>query len=152
MRIIVGVDGSPGSARAVEWCAAYAPKLQAEVVAVHSLDSRVHSANAFDLVPITAPIVPELSESERERIHDVIERVWCAPLIEAGVPLRVDIAEGSAAAALEIAAEEEAADLVVVGARGGGGFAELLLGGTSHHLSHHLDCALVIVPIERATT
>jgi nucleotide-binding universal stress UspA family protein len=37
MKIIVGVDGSPSSARAVEWCAAHAAALQAEVVAVDSI-------------------------------------------------------------------------------------------------------------------
>lgn len=30
--------------------------------------------------------------------------------------------------------------------RGRGGFGKLLLGSTSHHLSHHLDRPLVIVP------
>jgi nucleotide-binding universal stress UspA family protein len=37
-KIIVGVDGSAHSARAVQWCADHAAALDAEVVAVHALD------------------------------------------------------------------------------------------------------------------
>jgi nucleotide-binding universal stress UspA family protein len=38
-RIIVGVDGSEHSIRAVQWCAAHAADFDAEVVAVHVIDA-----------------------------------------------------------------------------------------------------------------
>lgn len=144
MKIIVGVDGSPASTRAVEWCAAHAPSLGAEVVAVYSLDILGLAASGFGLALIPAPLPPE---PDHDEVRDHVEREWCAPLTKANIAFRVVVTDGSPAAAaiIDVAAKENA-DLVVTGRRGRGGFAELLLGSTSHHLSHHLDRPLVIVP------
>ncbi len=141
MKILVGVDGSPSSGRAVEWCAAHAIAMGAEVIAVHAIEMPVYAASGFGYVPLPAP-----SEPDRDEIRDVIEREWCAPLSKASVPFRVELMDGAPASALMTAAEHADADLVVTGRRGRGGFAELLLGSTSHQLSHHLDRPLVIVP------
>jgi len=143
MKIIVGVDGSQSSTRAVEWCAAHAAALGAEVVAVFSLEMPVYAASGFGLAPIPAPLPPA---PDHDVVRDQVEREWCTPLSLAQVPFRVLVTDGPPAPAIMAAAEKEAADLVVTGRRGRGGFAELLLGSTSHHLSHHLDRPLVIVP------
>ena len=138
-KIIVGVDGSEYSARAVQWCAAHAAALDAQVVAVHVFDAPVYLDN--NGVPI-----PPMSPEQRERLHDLVAHDWCKALADAGVSYRVELKDGSPTVALMRAAETEDAALVVTGRRGRGGFAELLLGSTSHQLSHHLDRPLVIVP------
>jgi nucleotide-binding universal stress UspA family protein len=145
MRIIVGVDGSEPSQRAVAWCATYAGKLDAEVVALYALDFPVTADAGFGFAPIPIP-VPMPTAAERARLHEVIERDWCGALTRAGVTFRVVVAEGEPASAIMAGAEDESADLVVTGRRGRGGFTALLLGSTSHHLSHHLDRPLVLVP------
>ena len=141
MKIIVGVDGSAPSARAVAWCAAYAAALDAEVVAVFSIDLPVYAASAFGYMPIPEPIEPDHDE-----IRGLMEREWCLALSNAGIPFRAVVTDGSPASAIIALAEKENADLVVTGRRGRGGFAELLLGSTSHQLSLHLDRPLVIIP------
>lgn len=137
-KIVVGVDGSEPSARAVEWCAKYAEGLGAEVVAVHVIEIPVYAAPMLPL--------PTLTAEGREEIRDLTAREWCAALTKANVPHRVLLLDGTPAEALMRAADAEKADLVVTGTRGRGGFAELLLGSTSHSLSHHLDRPLLIVP------
>jgi len=141
MKIIVGVDGSASSNRAVAWCVAHASALDAEVIAVHSIEMPVYAASGFGTVPLPVP-----SEPDHEAIRELMERDWCAPLTEAKIPVQAIVAEGSPAAAIIAVAKREDADLVVTGRRGLGGFKELLLGSTSHELSHHVDCPLVIVP------
>ena len=141
MKIIVGVDGSPESGRAVEWCAAHAGALDAEVVAVHSVEVPVYAASGFGALPVPVP-----TEPDREAIRAVIENEWCAPMAKANVAFRVVVTEGGPAPAIIAIAEKEGADLVVTGRRGRGGFAELLLGSTSHQLAHHIERPLVIVP------
>jgi nucleotide-binding universal stress UspA family protein len=140
MKIVVGVDGSDSSVRAVEWCAQHAPALDAEVVAVH----------AIDLPVIVAPMspgfaLPDFKPVDRDALSTIATEEWCAPLTKASIPFRVVLKDGDAAAAIIQAARTENADLVVTGRRGRGGFTELLLGSTSHALSHHLDRPLLIV-------
>jgi nucleotide-binding universal stress UspA family protein len=141
MKIIVGVDGSPESDRAIEWCAAHAASLDAEVVAVHAVEMPVYAASGFGAVPLPVP-----TEADREELRGVIQDKWCAPMGQAKVRFRVVVADGAPAPAIMAVAEKESADLVVTGRRGRGGFAELLLGSTSHQLAHHLDRPLVIIP------
>lgn len=141
MKIIVGVDGSPSSARAVDWCAAHAAALEAEVVAVYSIDMPVYAASPFALVSPRVPTKPDHDE-----LRHGIQREWCAPLSKASVSFRVVLMDGPPAPAIMAVAERAAADLVVTGRRGKGGFAKLLLGSTSHQLSHHLNRPLLIVP------
>lgn len=141
MKIIVGIDGSVQSNRAVEWCARYAPALGAELVAVHAIDLPAYAT------PYTTYIaLPTLSAEQRDELRDLATREWCAPLEKANVPFRVALIDGEPVLALMQAARTEEADLVVVGRRGRGGFTELVLGSTSHALTHHLDRPLVIVP------
>jgi nucleotide-binding universal stress UspA family protein len=140
-RMVVGVDGSRHSERAVKWCADHAERLDAEVVVVHVIEQPIYAGSIYPLVP---PI--PLTEEQRDELCDLVGRDWCKALADAGVEHRVVLVGGYPAEALLKVARDEDADMVVTGRRGLGGFAELLLGSTSHTLSHHLDRPLVIVP------
>jgi nucleotide-binding universal stress UspA family protein len=139
-KIVVGVDGSEHSGRAVEWCARHASALQAEVVAVHA------SEIPFYFQPEAIVPFPTLTPKQRAEITDIVNRDWCKPLADGGIRYRALLVDGSPANAIMEAARIEGAELIVVGRRGRGGFAELVLGSTSHQLTHHADRALVIVP------
>ncbi len=138
---MVGVDGSDPARRAVEWCAAHAEALRAEVVVVHALETPTYAGAGPPYIWLKSP-TPE----QREARHDLVARDWCKPLADAGVPFRVVIIDGEPAPALMEAATREDAALIVTGRRGHGGFKKLVLGSTSHHLVHHLGRPLVIVP------
>jgi nucleotide-binding universal stress UspA family protein len=140
MKIILAVDGSEHSLRAVEWCATYAEKLGAEVIAVHAVQLPV-LAGPFGQVP-AAVYLPV----DHEMLREVLVEQWCAALGRAKVPFKPVLTEGYATDVICSVAEAEDADLVVVGRRGRGGFAELLLGSTSHQLALHVGRPLVIVP------
>jgi nucleotide-binding universal stress UspA family protein len=141
MKLLVGVDGSDASRRALEWCAQHAPRLDADVVVVHAIEQPVVVA------PVTTGFVlPEFTPADREAIERTVVDDWCAPLTRAAVPFRVVLKDGGAPLSLMQAANDEDADLVVTGRRGRGGFSELLLGSTSHALSHHLHRPLLIIP------
>lgn len=140
MKIVVGVDGSKESFRAIAWCAKYAGSLGAEVIAVHAVELPVYPSSAgFFPMPVFVP-------PDTEKLAKLLTEEWCEPLTREQVPFRAVVVEGYPAGVVEQTAESEKADLVVVGRRGLGGFTELLLGSTSHYLSHHLARPLVIVP------
>lgn len=129
-RIMVGVDGSAASLGALRWAVRLAGAAEGEVTAV----------NAF--TPSTSELPPDYAKLLRgEAEHRLAD--WCAAATSPGSvdPLLVD---GDPNALLDAAAQD--ADLLVVGTRGAGGFAHLHLGSVAHHLAHHTQVPLAIVP------
>ena len=140
MNILVGVDGSEDSQRAIAWCAKYAGALGAKVIAVHALEVPVY---AFRL-DVYAP--PVYNDADRKRILETLRDQWCKQLRDANVPFEAKVVDGHPANVIIEVAHRDNVDLVVTGRRGLGGFKEMMMGSTSHHLSHHLTRPLVIVP------
>ncbi|HVS05813.1 MAG TPA: universal stress protein [Candidatus Dormibacteraeota bacterium] len=141
-RIVVGLDGSEGSSRALQWVVDTAKPLDAEVVAVH-----VHHLAAY--LPAAMGVTPPMDTRKwYEELQRAFTQDWCAPLRRAGVRYRPVFDDGTAPAASSLMriAQQEGADMIVVGSRGLGGFAELLLGSVSHQLAHHSPIPVVIVP------
>lgn len=137
-RIVIGVDGSPGSAAAVRFCATIAPLLNAPVVAVYAFEPFVEW-------------VPENDPQSWHRIAEADVHEWVAPIEAAGVPVQVDVQRDiHPVGALRRAIEAEPNTLAVVGARGLGGFTGRRLGRVPLQLVHHSDAVVVMVPTSEA--
>lgn len=133
-RMVVGVDGSDGSAAAVTFCATLAPLLGTKVVAVYAFE------------PL-AEWLPEKDPRSWYRTAEGDVRRWVAPIVSAGVPVQVDVRRDiHPVGALQVAIEAEPNTLAVVGARGLGGFAGLRLGRVPIQLVHHTEAVVVMVP------
>jgi len=131
--IVVGVDGSDGATRALEWVVTFAADLRAQVIAVHALGLLEHLGQS------TVP-----AWSHRDEILQLLENQWTLPL--KGVPYRCIVVDGNPVTALITAAEDEDAVLIVVGRRGSGGYPDLLLGSTSEALVQQALRPVVVVP------
>jgi len=136
--IVVGVDDSPGSRRALEWAAELAVSLASRVVAVHVFEPLAHVAELAPGVDLRAL---------RERVAQQIAQDLCRPLSERGIEHTARTLEGEPAAVLLDVAEKEGADLIVVGARRMGLLKSLALGSTSRKLTHSTSRPVVIVPL-----
>lgn len=136
-RIVVGVDGSANSQRALRWAADLATRTQSEVIAVHAITLLERLAPDSEPVP-TGP--------HRTQILERFENEWCSPLDNSSASSRRLALDGPPVMALLRAVEQEGAGLIVVGSRGVGGFAELLLGSTSTQLAQHAPVPVAIVP------
>ncbi|MBU6329599.1 MAG: universal stress protein [Acidobacteria bacterium] len=137
-RIVVGVDGSPGSIAALRWAHAEARLRRAtlEVVGVWQYPMMT-TVPAFGALPD----VVDLSTQTEEHVLGVLRDNGVESTDE--VPVSVSVAEGAPAQALISAAT--GAELLVVGSRGHGGFAGLLLGSVSHQCTMHGPCPVVVV-------
>jgi nucleotide-binding universal stress UspA family protein len=134
-RIVIGVDGSEGSAHAVRWCADLARATNAEVIAVYAFE------------PVVEWIMESDPSSWRQAAERELEDMWLAPLHEAGVKVRTRVVEKlHPVAALASVVQEEGADLAVVGTRGIGGFLGLRLGRVPVQVVHHTQLPVVLVP------
>jgi nucleotide-binding universal stress UspA family protein len=141
-KIMVGLDGSTGSARALAWAIELAKALQAEIVAVHVVELLTPSALGLGLAPIALP------DDWVDDLRGRFENEWTAPLKQAGVRYRTVFETGAPAPTLIAIAQEEKPDLIVTGSRGLGGFGELLLGSVSHQLVLHAQMPVVVIPPE----
>ncbi len=140
-RIVVGVDGSPGGAAAVSWCAEVAPALGATVTAVSAVDLADRWENE---PPATAGAALEsaIAAVARQRLM-----ASTGPLRARGLAGERVVLDGvHPVAAIADTATRVDADLLVVGTRGLGGFPGMRLGGVAVQLVHHLHRPVVLVP------
>jgi NADH:ubiquinone oxidoreductase subunit F (NADH-binding)/nucleotide-binding universal stress UspA family protein len=134
-RIVIGVDGSPGSTAAVTWCADITAATSAKVTAVCAFD------------PHPRWMFGDLAGAWRSTAEQAITTEWIAPLRARGVSVRTRIIEGNhPRAALEKAATEDGAGLFVVGCRGLSEIGGMRLGGLPVQLVHHTHLPVVLVP------
>lgn len=134
-RIVVGVDGSECSRRALDWALDEAVLRDAEVDVVLAWGMSV----AFGTIPgEMAYDTTALEEAARTTVDEMVT-VAHRP----GVTVEKVVTYGPAAATLLDVAK--GADLVVVGSRGRGGFTGLLLGSVGQAVAHHAPCPVVIV-------
>lgn len=138
--MVVGVDDSPGAARALDWAVREA--------AVHGWD--VHAVLAWELPSVGAlgldPLPTDVT-AVAEGATAVLARILAdvQPLAdELGVTVKGEAVHGHPRHTLLDLARD--ADLLVVGSRGRGGFAGLLLGSVSSYCAKHATGPVVVVP------
>jgi nucleotide-binding universal stress UspA family protein len=138
--IVVGVDGSGHSARALEWAAREAALREVPLLVITVHQPVVgYWGSAIDQ-PQDHALSTRVGTTVREQTEKVIDKLG------ARVPpqVNVDVVSGSAAEELITAAKE--AELLVVGCRGAGGFARLVMGSVSAQVAAHARCPVVVVP------
>lgn len=134
--VVVGVDGSPSSTRAVRVAFEYAALFGAPLVAVHAWgpDRPVHRHGAFRLV--------DWSQVEAEERAVLSEGIAGLREQYPDVPVESRLDRSSPAASLLEHAQQ--AQLVVVGSRGRSRIRGVLLGSTSQNLLHHAPCQVMV--------
>ena len=133
-RIVVGVDGSADSLKALEWAAGQAELTDASVEIVSTW--KMPSSYGWASMPIDYNPVADV----KAKLRDIVDGVRGA---HPGVSLDETIIEGDAAPCLLERAK--GADLLVVGTRGHGGFTGLLVGSVSMHCATHANCPVVVL-------
>jgi nucleotide-binding universal stress UspA family protein len=138
--IVVGVDGSGHSQRALEWAMKEAAVRDAPltVMTVHAL------IRGYFGGVVEYPGDHELAEQARRVVQAEVEKVQNDLGESRPVPVTVRVESGSVVEELINAAKD--ADMLVVGSRGAGGFARLMLGSVSSLVVQHATCPVVIIP------
>ncbi|GGQ50673.1 universal stress protein [Couchioplanes azureus] len=136
--IVVGVDGSPGSRKALNWAAAEAADHGADLVVVNVWEHTLLPPAGN--VSVSERYVPDPSQRTAEDLVQVIkEELGEQP----PVLVKPQVKQGRAAKVL--IDESAGADLLVVGKRGHGGFAGLVLGSVSQHVAAYANCPVTVV-------
>jgi nucleotide-binding universal stress UspA family protein len=133
-RIVVGVDGSESSRRALTWAIGEAQRTGDTLRLVSAWMFPMALGYAFTTT------VPEVHEAAQ---HVVDRAVAHVAEVAPEVAVSGEIVEQPAGPALVAATKD--AEMLVVGSRGLGGFEGLLLGSVSQYCTRHASCSVVVV-------
>ncbi len=140
--ILVGIDGSDHSQRALEWAMKEAAIRHAPLTVL-----TVHQAVRGYLSG--AAVYPDdtaLTQKAREAVQAETDKVLAG--LGESRPESVTVRAVHGFPAEELIEASRDADMVVVGERGAGGFARLVMGSVTTQVAHHAHCPVVIIPTE----
>ena len=137
--IVVGVDGSGHSRRALERAAAEAAAHHAPltVLTIHQAvrDVYGYTSHYQEDTDQTAK-VKEAAQAETDQVLAGLSAKPASVTVTAVHGLPVD----------ELIKASQGADMLVLGRRGFGGFARLMMGSVTDQVSRHAHCAVLVVP------
>ena len=138
--IIVGVDGSEISRRALDWAVREAGLrgTALTVLAVHQVATN-HWTGTAELYPADQPITETMRRAAEEAVQKAVS--------QAGepAPASVTVRAVSGLPAQELLGASSDADLVVVGTNSGGGLSQMLLGSVTNKVVNHAACPVVVI-------
>ena len=137
--IVVGVDGSGHSRKALERAAAEAAchGVPLNVLVVHQAVRDVYGrASHYE---DDADLTEKAKEAAKAETEEVLAGLDAKPA-------SVTIVGAHGLPADELIKASQGADMVVVGRRGMGGFARLLMGSVSSQVAQHAQCPVLLIP------
>lgn len=137
--IVVGVDGSGHSRKALERAAAEAVAHGASltVLTVHQAVRDVYgSVSHYQEDAGLTDKAREAAQAETDQVLAALGSQPASVTVTAVHGLPVD----------ELIKASQGADMLVLGRRGFGGFARLMMGSVTDQVSRHANCAVLIVP------
>ena len=137
-KLLVPVDGSENSLRALETAIFLSKKTDAQITALHIMEKAptvyIHPQKELE----------ELLRSYRRESEQILEK--CQEIgNNNGVKLNAAISEGNVASKIIQYAEKGLFDMIVMGHRGSGKFREMVLGSVSEKVLHQTKCSVLIV-------
>jgi nucleotide-binding universal stress UspA family protein len=139
--IVVGIDGSGHSERALEWAAREAAvhHVSLTVLTVHEAVRGYYSST-----PASYPGDEQLTEKMREAAQAETDKVLAGLGDSRPETVTVKAVHGFPVEEIINAATD--ADMIVLGQRGAGGFTRLVMGSVSSQVTHHADVPVTIIP------
>jgi nucleotide-binding universal stress UspA family protein len=141
MKILIALDASPHSERALEFVTRMRWPAGSRVIVRSVLQPVVNAvAGLYEPAAGEGVLMAEQSR-ELERLVSGAER----RLRECGFSTEGRVLTGDPREALTQEARDQGADLVVMGSQGRTGIAKLMLGSVSSHVVTHAPCSVLVV-------
>jgi nucleotide-binding universal stress UspA family protein len=141
--IVVPVDGSKHSKKALEFACEYASKFDASLHLLHIAQPLHHDRT---LVLGAAAVTIHASREELEKAGEQIIEAAKEVAVQLGCKnVKTEIEGGDPAEVIVETAKSEGADMIVIGSRGLSNISGLLMGSVSHKVNHLAPCTCVTV-------
>jgi nucleotide-binding universal stress UspA family protein len=137
-KILVPVDGSDNSLRALDAALVLSEKIGSEVTAIHVMED----------IPVlhieSEKLLRKLIDDFKKESQLILSR--CSEIAaKKGLSLNTKLLQGNASSSILEFCEKGGYDTIVMGSRGIGKFKELVLGSVSSKVLHHSSCAVMII-------
>jgi nucleotide-binding universal stress UspA family protein len=140
--ILVGIDGSDHSRRALEWAVNEAAVRNAPLT-VLTVNQAV--AGLWGRGPVEYPGDVDRTSHAREAAQKQTDSV----MESAGSrPSSVSVEAVNGFPVEELVRASAGKDMIVVSSRGAGGFKRLRVGSVASQLTHHAHCPVVVIPVD----
>ncbi len=147
-KLLVPIDGSPNSMRAVDYAIDIAQKYNSELNVLYVLFSQIGFAYSVETVGglVTPSSINELMNDAKKEANE-----WFNKIIEKCNGMKVTIKTEVVVTAISIVeailnyAEDKNIDLIIIGSRGRSGFKKLILGSIASGVMTYSDCAVMII-------
>jgi len=139
--IIVGIDGSAHSRRALEWAVREAAIQRTPLTVLTVQQAAAGYWGGAAIYPGDDALAGQALKAAREETDEVLDRLGSEAR-----PSQVAVRAVAGLPAEELLNAAADADMIVVGSRGAGGFRKLLMGSVSSQVTHHAHCPVVVIP------
>lgn len=137
MKIIVPIDFSENSFKALEFAIFYAKKKNGKIILIHVIEM------VYDFASQAAIAMESMHQDAEKSMQKVINK-YQTPNLD----LEYRIEEGTASISTARIAEEEEATLIIMGTQGKSGINKVLFGSTAVNIVKEASCPVLIVPTQ----
>ena len=147
-KILVGIDGSENSEKALDFALALAEKFDSTVTILNVSESLAISQVPQESVPYsgvnsTSVLVKDLRRIQEELLAKSLEH---ARTLKPNLVVSLMSLEGDPALEIIDTAKAGSFDTVVIGHKGLGKMREIFLGSVSEKVAHQAPCPVILVP------
>ncbi|MDQ5869241.1 MAG: universal stress protein [Thermoproteota archaeon] len=137
-KILVPVDGSDISYRALDTALFLSERLGSKITAIHVMEQ----------VPTvyiqSQKLLDELLEAHKNESQKILDK--CSSIAtQKGIVINTTLFEGNPASTILEFSQREKYEVIIIGSRGMGHFKELVLGSVSSKILHHSLCPVLLI-------
>ncbi len=139
-RILVPIDFSEGSLRALDYAVAMAQSLRATVIALHVVEPAVHAGSYLSAPVGLDPATQNLLEAAREKLGAISQKH------SQGLPVESLVRMGHPASEIADTAKAMAVDWIVLAMHSQAGASHPAMGSTAERVVRTAGCPVLTVP------
>jgi nucleotide-binding universal stress UspA family protein len=151
-KILVPLDGSEHSSRALEIAIQIAKKFGAKITLIHVYSVTVRPVVMPEPTTLTPPGVPVMTPAEVSKVVEAARKAASSFLTDGerkvkaeGIQVDTMLVEGQTVEEISRIAKEDKFDLIIMGARGISRIREILLGSVSDGVIRNAHCPVLVV-------
>ena len=151
-KILVPLDGSEHSLRALKIAVQIAKKFEAKITLIHVYSVGIRPVVMPEPTTLTPIGVPVMAPTDVSKIAEATRKAGAAILADGeekvkaeGIEVETLLKEGHSVQEIVKTAKEGSFDLIVIGARGISKIREIILGSVSDGVVHNAPCPVLVV-------